>query len=124
MRRIFEAYATGRFSQQQVLEQARACGPTNRRNRPLTLKRLGKLLYAGIVDVPDTASARCMGLRAADFDGLFYRVQAVLAGRVPSTTRQQRAHPESTRSSTCSRPRNGRRLVSSGSGSAIKTRRA
>ena len=52
-------------------------------------------LYAGIVDVPE------YGVRAkrGDFEpliseDLFYRVQAVLAGRVPSTTPQQRAHPD------------------------------
>ena len=59
---------------------------TARRNR----------LYAGIVDVPE------YGVRAkrGDFEpliseDLFYRSQAVLAGRVPSTTPQQRAHPDS-----------------------------
>jgi len=52
-------------------------------------------LYAGIVDVPE------YGVRAkrGDFEpliseDLFYQVQAVLAGRVPSTTPQQRAHPD------------------------------
>jgi hypothetical protein len=52
-------------------------------------------LYAGIVDVPEC------GVRAkhGDFEpliseDLFYRVQAELSGRVPSTTPQQRAHPD------------------------------
>ena len=52
-------------------------------------------LYAGIVDLPE------YGVRAkrGDFEpliseDLFYRVQAVLSGRVPSTTPQQRAHPD------------------------------
>ena len=52
-------------------------------------------LYAGIVDVPE------YGVRAkrGDFEPLisedvFDRVQAVLAGRVPSTMPQQRAHPD------------------------------
>ena len=52
-------------------------------------------LYAGIVDVPE------YGVRAkrGDFqpllsEDLFYRVQAVLSGRVRSTTPQQRAHPD------------------------------
>jgi DNA invertase Pin-like site-specific DNA recombinase len=55
--RAFEEYATGRFTKQQVLEQARAWGLTNRRDRPLTSQAIGVLLrnqlYAGIVDVPD-----------------------------------------------------------------------
>ncbi len=36
VRRVFEAYATGRFPKQQALEQARAWGLTKRRNRPLS----------------------------------------------------------------------------------------
>ena len=62
VRRVFETYATGRFTKQQVLEQTRAWGLTNRRNRPLTSQAIGMLLrnrlYAGIVDVPSMASAR------------------------------------------------------------------
>jgi hypothetical protein len=80
--RVFEEYATGRFTKQQVLEQARAWGLTNRRNRPLTSQAIGVLLrnplYAGIVDVP------AYGVRAkrGDFEPLiseelFYRVQSV-----------------------------------------------
>ena len=57
VRRVFEAYATGRFTKQQVLGQARAWGLTNRRNRTLTSQAIGTLLrnrlYAGIVDVPE-----------------------------------------------------------------------
>jgi site-specific DNA recombinase len=99
VRRVFEEYATGRFTKQQVLEQAWAWGLTNRRNRPLTSQAIGTLLrnrlYAGIVDVPE------YGVRAkrGDFEPLiseelFYRVQSVLSGRVPATIPQQRAHPD------------------------------
>jgi site-specific DNA recombinase len=52
-------------------------------------------LYAGIVDVPE------YGVRAkrGDFEPLiseqlFYRVQAILSGRVPSTAPRKRAHPD------------------------------
>ena len=99
VRRVFEEYATGRFTKQQVLEQAWAWGLTNRRNCPLTSQAIGTLLrnrlYAGIVDVPE------YGVRAkrGDFEPLiseelFYRVQSVLSGLVPATTPQQRAHPD------------------------------
>jgi hypothetical protein len=70
VRRVFEEYATGRFTKQHVLEQARAWGLTNRRNRPLTSQAIGTLLrnrpYAGIVDVPE------YGVRAkrGDFEPL------------------------------------------------------
>ena len=91
VRRAFEEYATGRFTKQQLLKQSRAWGLTNRRDRPLTSQAIGVLLrnqlYAGIVDVPE------YGVRAkrGDFEpliseDLFYRVQAVLSGRLPSTT--------------------------------------
>lgn len=77
----------------------RAWGLTNRRGRPLTSQAIGVLLrnqlYAGIVDVTE------YGVRGkhGDFEpliseDLFYRVQSVLSGRVPSTTPQQRAHPD------------------------------
>jgi hypothetical protein len=56
---------------------------------------LSNQLYAGIVDVPE------YGVRAkrGDFEpliseDLFYRVQSVLSGRVPSTAPQERAHPD------------------------------
>jgi len=42
--RVSETYATGRFTKQQVLEQARYWGLTNRRNRPLTSQAIGMLL--------------------------------------------------------------------------------
>jgi hypothetical protein len=99
VRRAFEEYATGRFTKQQLLKQSRAWGLTNRRGHPLTSQAIGMLLrnrlYAGIVDVPD------YGVRGkrGDFEpliseDLFYRVQSVLTGRVPSTTPQQRSHPD------------------------------
>ena len=57
VRRVFEKSATGRFTKQQVLEQARAWGLTNRRNRPLSSQAIGTLLsnqlYAGIIDGPE-----------------------------------------------------------------------
>ena len=91
VRRAFEEYASGRFTKEQLLKQARAWALTNRRGRPLTSQAIGMLLrnqlYAGIVDVPE------YGVRGkrGDFDpliseDLFYRAQAVLSGRVPRIT--------------------------------------
>ena len=99
VRRAFEEYATGQFTKEQLLKRARAWGLTNRRGKPLTSQAIGVLLrnqlYAGIVDVPE------YGVRAkrGDFEpliseDLFYRVQAILSGRVPSTAPRQRAHPD------------------------------
>jgi hypothetical protein len=99
VRRIFDEYATGRFTKQQMLQQATAWGLTNRRGRPLGSQAIGMLLrnplYAGIVDVPE------YGVRAkrGDFEPLvpeelFSRAQAILSGRPPSTTPKQRTHPD------------------------------
>ena len=99
VRRAFEEYATGRFTKEQLLKQTGAWGLTNRRGRPLTSQAIGtplrNRLYAGIVDVPEYG----VRTKRGDFEpliseDLFYRVQAVLSGRVPSTTPQQRAHPD------------------------------
>jgi site-specific DNA recombinase len=99
VRRAFEDYATARFTKQQLLQHVTAWGLRNRRGRPLSSQAIGMLLrnqlYAGIVDVPE------YGVRGkrGDFEpliseDLFYRVQAVLAGRLPSAAPQQRAHPD------------------------------
>ena len=99
VRRGFEEYATGRFTKYQLLKQSRAWGLTNRRGCPLTSPAIGVLLrnqlYAGIVDVTE------YGVRGkrGDFEPLIAEdlldgVQAILSGRVPSTTPQQRAHPD------------------------------
>jgi len=44
--------------------------------------------------MPSAASAKRGDFESLISEGLFYRVQAVLAGRVPSTTPQQRPHPD------------------------------
>ena len=99
VRRIFEEYATGRFTKQQMLQHATAWGLRNRRGRPLSSQAVGTLLrnqlYAGIVDVPE------YGVRGkrGDFEPLlsedtFYRVQAVMAGRTPSAAPLLRGHPD------------------------------
>src|SRR3954467_4873901 len=44
VRRVFEAYATGRFAKQQVLEQARVWGLTNRRGKPVPSQTFDAML--------------------------------------------------------------------------------
>ena len=62
VRRVFEAYATGRYTKQEVLQQARAWGLTNRRNRPLTSQAIGVLLSNQLTPAswtcPNTGSVR------------------------------------------------------------------
>ncbi len=99
VRGAFEEYATGRYTKEQLLGRVRSWGLTNRRGKPLTSQAIGVLLrnqlYAGIVDVPE------YGVRGkrGDFEpliseDLFYQVQGVLLGRVPSAAPCQRAHPD------------------------------
>ena len=93
VRRVFEAYATGRFTKQQVLDQARAWGLTNRRSRPLTSQAIGMLLrnrlYAGMVDVREhDATARAPRLPAP----------RVRNGASPSPTACRRARAPLNRS--------------------------
>ena len=118
VRRAFEEYATRGYTKEQLLKQTSVWGLTNRRGRPLTSQAIGMLLrnrlYAGIVDVPE------YGVRAkrGDFqplisEDLFYRVQAVLFGRVPGTTPQQRAHPDFPLRAFVSREFCGRGLTGS-----------
>jgi site-specific DNA recombinase len=61
VRQAFEEYASGRYTKEQLLKKVRSWGLTNRRGKPLTSQAIGVLLrnrlYAGIVDVPETAFA-------------------------------------------------------------------
>ena len=100
VRRAFEEYATGRFTKEQAARAGTSLGLDRTvAARPLTSQAIGVLLrnqlYAGIVDVTE------YGVRGkrGDFEPLiseelFYRVQAILSGRVPSTAPRQRAHPD------------------------------
>jgi site-specific DNA recombinase len=134
VRRTFEEYATGRFTKEQLLKQVRAWGLTSRRGSPLTSQAIGVLLrnqlYAGIVDVTEYGARGKRG----DFEpliseDLFYRVPAVLSGRVPSTTPQQRAHPTSHCAPSCAAtpvveasPAVGRKHTSLNQSGALRTR--
>jgi site-specific DNA recombinase len=99
VRRAFDDYASGRFTKEQLLKHVRRWDLTNRRGKPLTSQAIGMLLrnqlYAGIVDVPEYGVRNKRG----DFEPLiseelFYRIQAILSGRVPNTALRMRAHPD------------------------------
>jgi hypothetical protein len=88
VRRAFEDYATGRYTKEQLLKRVRSWRLTNRRGKPLTSQAIGVLwrnqLYAGIVDVPEYGVRGKRGdLEPLISEELFYRVQAVLSGRMP-----------------------------------------
>jgi site-specific DNA recombinase len=83
VRQVFDEYATGRFTKQQVLQHVTEAGLRNRRGRPLSSQAIGMLLrnrlYTGVIDVAEYD----VRAKRGDFDPLvseatFYRVQSVL----------------------------------------------
>ena len=100
VRRAFEEYATGRFTKQQLLKQAQSLGPdqpprpsahvaSDRRAAAQSALRR----HRGRPRVRRSRKAR--RLRAADLRGpVLPRAGGACPGDVPSTTPQQRAHPD------------------------------
>jgi site-specific DNA recombinase len=95
----FEEFATGRFTQQEVLEEVRRRGLRARHGGNLGGQMFGAMLrnpmYIGIMNAPE------YGVRSkrGDFDGLvsedvFYRVQGLLEGRVTKVGPEVRNRPE------------------------------
>ncbi len=117
VRQALRDFASGRFTQEQVLSRVTDLGLRTRRGQPVTPQAFGQMLenrlYIGIIDVPDYGVTSVRG----DFEPLvseevFYRVQAVLQGRVPVTAPRQRNHPDFplrglVRCETCGRPLTG-----------------
>jgi Recombinase len=58
VRRLFKQYATGMYTNQEVLQKATQWGLTNRRGQPPSSQAIGMLLrnrlYVGMIDVPDS----------------------------------------------------------------------
>ena len=119
VRRAFEEYATGRFTKEQLLKQARAWGLTNRRGRPLTSQAIGVLLrnqlYPASWTCPSTAFAQTRRFRAPDFRG---PVLPRAGSLVRSTSEHDAAAARASRTSRCAlsyaavlRARSDRQLV-------------
>jgi hypothetical protein len=99
VQQIFRDFATGRFTKQELLDEMTRQGLRTRKGRPVSSQAFATMLqnklYVGIVDVPGYG---VIGKRG-DFDPLipddvFYRVQAILTGRVHTTGPYQRRRPE------------------------------
>jgi hypothetical protein len=99
VRLLNNEYATRAVHQATPPQAVKCLGLDQPRGCPLTSQAIGVLLrnqlYAGIVDVTE------YGVRGkrGDFEPLiseelFFRVQGVLSGHLPSTTPKQRAHPD------------------------------
>jgi site-specific DNA recombinase len=113
VKRAFEEFATGRFTKEQVLDKITRLGFRTRKGLTLNPQSFSRMLtnrlYAGLIHVPDFDVSR-----RGDFDPLvsedtFYRVQAILDGRVQAAAPRQSARPDFplkglVRCEACGRP--------------------
>ena len=99
VQQIFRDFATGRFTKQELLDEMTRRGLKSRKGLTVSSQAFATMLqnrlYVGIVNVPGYG---VVGKRG-DFDSLipddvFYRVQAILTGRVHTTGPCQRRRPE------------------------------
>ena len=120
VQQIFRDFATGRFTKQELLDEMTRRGLKTRKGLPVSSQAFSTMLqnklYVGIVEAPGYG---VVGKRG-DFDPLipddvFYRVQAILAGRVHTTGPHQRRRPEfpltGVHQMRCVRTRCHRKLV-------------
>jgi site-specific DNA recombinase len=98
VRRLFQDFATGRFTKQEVLKAVTALGLRTRRGAPLPPQTLDRLVrnkvYIGWIEVPDYGVSTRGDFEALVTDKVFYRVQAILDGRLEMTAPRQRSDPD------------------------------
>ena len=98
VRRAFQEFGTGRFTQEEVRATVTRLGLRNRRGHKLTSQQFGRMLqnnvYAGIIVVRDYAISGRGDFESLISEQLFFRVQAVLAGRVQLKAPPVRNHPD------------------------------
>src|SRR5437660_2168398 len=86
VRRAFQDFATGRFSKQEVRANMTALGLKTRRGQPVPSQTFDALLrnraYIGQVDVRGYGISTRGDFEALVTDKVFYRVQAILDGRL------------------------------------------
>jgi site-specific DNA recombinase len=96
VRRVFEEYATGRFTKEQLLklgidQSSRSAALVTGDRHAAVQSALRRHRRRTRIRRPRRSVATSEPLISED---LFYRVPPVLSGRVPITTPQQRAHPD------------------------------
>lgn len=116
VREMFEEYASGRFTKQEVLARITERGLRTRRGLALSPQSFGRMLrngiYIGRIDCPEYGVST-----RGDFDPIvseqtFCRAQGVSEGRVHVTAPRERNHPDFplrgfVRCETCGRPLTG-----------------
>lgn len=116
VKRAFEAFATGRYNKQEVLALVTGLGLRTRRGRVLNPQSFDLILrnplYLGTVSSPESGISGRGKFDPLVSEETFYRVQAVLSGRVIVSGPRQRNHPDFplrvfVRCEACGRPLTG-----------------
>src|SRR5258708_5995747 len=98
VRRAFQDFATGRFTKQKVRANVTALGLTTRRGQPVPSQTFDALLrnqvYIGRVDVPGCGISTRGDFEPLVIERVFYRVQAIMDGRLEMTAPRQRSDPD------------------------------
>ena len=112
----FEELATGRFTKQEVIARMTEAGLRTRRGLVLSPQSFGQIMrksiYVGRVESPDFGVSTRGDFEPLIDEATFYRVQAVLDGRVVVAGPRPRNHPAFplrgfVRCETCGRPLTG-----------------
>ena len=113
VKRAFEEFATGRFTKEEVLDKITRLGFRTRKGLTLNPQSFGRMLtnrlYAGLIHVPEFDVSRRGDFEPLVSEDTFYRVQAILEGRVHVTGPRQRTRPDFplkglVRCEACGRP--------------------
>ncbi len=116
VREMFEEYATGRYTKQEVLARVTERGVRTRRGLVLSPQSFGQMLrnsiYIGRIDCPEYGVSTGGDFESLVSEQTFYRAQAVAEGRVQVTAPRERNHPDFplrgfVRCETCGRPLTG-----------------
>ncbi|MBI2187327.1 MAG: recombinase family protein [Acidobacteria bacterium] len=116
VREMFEDYASGRFTKQEVLARITQRGLRTRRGLVLSPQSFGQMLrrtvYIGLIDCPEYGVSTRGNFEPLVSEQTFYRAQAVSEGRVQVTAPRERNHPDFplrgfVRCETCGRPLTG-----------------
>ena len=98
VKRAFEEFATGRFTKDEVLDKITRLGFRTRKGLTLNPQSFGRMLtnrlYAGLIHVPEFDVSRRGDFEPLVSEETFYRVQAILDGRVQRQRLQQLFFPD------------------------------
>src|SRR5439155_17120239 len=97
VRRAFQDFATGRFTKDEVRKSVIALGLTTRRGKPVPSQTFDAMLrnraYIAQIDVPDFGISTRGDFEPLITERIFFRVQAILDGRLEITGPRERNDP-------------------------------